>query len=462
METENKNHDLNDELEGLDDSPSESWGDYPLDTVFVRKEPRTVIEIVSRINKGRYKLDPEFQRDFVWSLTKQSRLIESSLMRIPLPVLYVAEDTDGRIIVVDGLQRLTTFQRYLNNEFALKDVGSSDPDSIISGKKFDELPLHLQERIEDTQLTLYILDPKAPERARLDIFERVNSGEPLTRQQMRNCLYSGKSTQWLKDASKMKCFINATGHSLKSKSMRDREVINRFCAFYILGFESYKGDMEEFLAEALSRMNSMNDVDLENMQIIFSKTMEYNLNLFGKHSFRKSILNGNEFSARSVLNISLFDALSVQTSLNYTFLQSISPEVVKERVNKLLKYAKFNSAISYSTNNTIEAKGRHHLAHLVLSAASNLTFEEIIYTDIIEEFFKTKSQYISHDDAIKISQEFDTLLKELTQLTDWKIKDDIQSELEFKLIVSFGSTSLTTEESTLLTSKLIRQAKTFN
>ncbi|WP_396231329.1 DUF262 domain-containing protein, partial [Acinetobacter baumannii] len=211
------------EVEGLDEGNSESWADYPLDTVFVRKDQRTVGEIITRIKKGRYKLDPEFQRDYVWNINQQVRLIESSLMRIPLPVLYVAEDVDGRIIVVDGLQRLTTFFKYINDEFSLKNIGSNDPDDLIRDKKFSQLPIHLQERIEDTQLTLYILDSKAPERARLDIFERVNSGVPLTRQQMRNCLYSGPATKFLKDASNSLPFIQAVtpAQSMK-KTMRDR------------------------------------------------------------------------------------------------------------------------------------------------------------------------------------------------------------------------------------------------
>jgi len=90
--------------------------------------------------------------------------------------------------------------------------------------------------IEDTQLTLYILDAKAPERAKLDIFERVNSGAPLTRQQMRNCLYNGRATVWLKEVASTPVFIEATGESLDAKRMRDREAINRFCAFSIIGW----------------------------------------------------------------------------------------------------------------------------------------------------------------------------------------------------------------------------------
>src|SRR5438552_794318 len=228
------------EPEGLDTIHSVGWADYPLDSVFVRNEQRTVAEVVKRIRANRYDLNPDFQRDFVWPIEKQSRLIESCLMRIPLPVFYVAEAPDGRIIVVDGLQRLSTFRRYLDNEFRLVFPEGEDEEyreNPLAGKRFKDLQLNLQERIEDTQLTLYVLDSKAPERAKLDIFERVNSGEPLTRQQMRNCLYNGPATQWLKDAADSQLFLVATGGSLDRKKMRDREAINRFCAFRILGWK---------------------------------------------------------------------------------------------------------------------------------------------------------------------------------------------------------------------------------
>src|SRR6202023_738342 len=144
------------DVEGLDVTNSAGWGDYPLDSVFVRTEQRTVGEVVRRIRADRYDLNPEFQRDFVWSIEKQSRLIESCLMRIPLPVFYVAEAHDGRIIVVDGLQRLSTFKRFLGNEFKLQlpsDDSAPRPNSL-SGKFFKDLQLNLQERIEDTQLPL--------------------------------------------------------------------------------------------------------------------------------------------------------------------------------------------------------------------------------------------------------------------------------------------------------------------
>ncbi len=339
-------------IEGTDAPSTAGWGDaYPLDAVFVRTDQRTASEVVKRIRQKRYDLNPDFQRDFVWPLEKQSRLIESCIMRIPLPVFYVAEAPDGRIIVVDGLQRLSTFDRFLNNEFKLTfakgEDGTAHP---LEGTKFQDLDLKLQERIEDTQLTLYILDSKAPERAKLDIFERVNSGEPLTRQQMRNCLYNGPATTWLKAVAESQLFIEATGQSLDSKRMRDREAINRFCAFMILGWSEYKsGDMDSFLAEALERMNRSDVMAREALRQSLDRSLRINLALFYRHAFRKSLV-GEIAGDRSVLNIALFDVCSVVFAKADETLLRKHEAKLKQSVRQLLGDEEFIHAITYSTN----------------------------------------------------------------------------------------------------------------
>ena len=134
------------EIEGIEDPSGGGWGDYPLDSVFVRQETRTVSDVLGRIEKGRFVLNPEFQRDFVWPEDKQSKLIESCVMRIPLPVVYVAEARDGRIIIVDGLQRIATFLHYVANKFSLRGLGSKEegaPPHPLEGKRFRDLPLNL-------------------------------------------------------------------------------------------------------------------------------------------------------------------------------------------------------------------------------------------------------------------------------------------------------------------------------
>ncbi len=341
------------EIEGLDTSESIGWGDYPLDSVFVRNEQRTVHEVVKRIKAKRFILNPDFQRDFVWSVKKQSRLIESCLMRIPLPVFYVAEAEDGRIIVVDGLQRLTTFIRYLDDEFGLSKLGDGKEeaprDNPLFGKKFSALPVNLQERVEDTQLTLYILDSKAPQRAKLDIFERVNSGEPLARQQMRNCLFSGPSTIWLRKAAESKAFLTATGGGLDKKTMRDREAINRFCAFRLLDISQYKSDMDDFLAKCLEKMNEKNEKELESLTHAFCKSMESNYLLFKRHTFRKS-LTKEQTDTRSVINMALFDVCSVIFSETDPLSVANKTEKFRNVIISLLHEDRFVRSITYATS----------------------------------------------------------------------------------------------------------------
>jgi Protein of unknown function DUF262 len=343
------------------------WGDeYPLDAVFVRTDQRAVADVVRRIRDNRYDLNPEFQRDFVWPVDKQSRLIESCLMRIPLPVMYVAEATDGRIIVVDGLQRLTTFHRYLDGKFRLTfQTGEDGRKHPLEGKFFKDLELKMRERIEDTSLTLYILDSKAPERARLDIFERVNGGVPLTRQQMRNCLYSGPATRWLKDAAGMKSFLAATGGSLSSETMRDREAINRFCAFRLLGWRNYRsGDMDSFLAEALVRMNEMSEAALDDLRAQFNDSMTSSLGLFQQHAFRKSLVY--PALGRSVLNLALFDVCSVVLTHWTPDILQARAGAVREALKILVQDRTFGHAITYSTNSRRQVETRFELMEAAL------------------------------------------------------------------------------------------------
>jgi hypothetical protein len=349
---------VHDEPEGIDNPAEAGWGDYPLDAVFVRTEPRTVGDVVDRIERQRYILDPDFQRDFVWQVPKQSKLIESCIMRIPLPVFYVAEAPDGRIIVVDGLQRLTTFFRFMKNQFRLIGLKASNPEAKhpLEGKLFSDLSVTLQERVADTALTMYILDAKAPERARLDIFERVNSGEPLTRQQMRNALYNGPATNWLKEAASSAVFRSATGFSLNSRTMRDREAINRFCAFKLVGTAAYRGDMDDFLARGLSALANQSDEQRSQLREDFEGAMSLNSELFGEHAFRKSLANGPS-ATRSVINISLFEVCAV-TMADIGRLHGDQKAQLQESIISLIDDARFANAITYSTNSTSQVKER--------------------------------------------------------------------------------------------------------
>jgi len=347
------------DIVGLGDGNSRSWGDYPIDEMLIRSEHRTVRDIIHRIEEDRYIMGPDFQRDFIWDEDKQSRLIESVVMRIPLPVFYLAEDEQGRMIVVDGLQRLSTFRRFVNDELQLKLADRKG----LDGKRFSDLPARLQNRVEDCNLILYIIDSKVPEQARLDIFERVNGGVPLTRQQMRNCLHNGPGTRFLKKAANSQLFKKVTGGSLRTETMRDREFVNRFCAFQLLTPDNYRGDMDEFLAKCLKRMNEMGDPERQQLANEFVRGLANNFTLFGKHAFRKHTPDQDR---RSPINASLWDVMSTGLSHYSKEQVTVHAEPLKNAFYELLADEEFDAAITLGTSDSRRVKCRFDLCHRAL------------------------------------------------------------------------------------------------
>lgn len=336
------------QIEGLEDDSDIDLGHYPVDTFLIRNESQTVYDAVRRISQGKYIMDPDFQRDFIWDTTKQSKLIESVLMRIPLPAIYLAENKDGKSVVVDGLQRLSTFYRFVENDLRLNLPNRPD----LHGKIFRDLTPRLQNRIDDCILIIFLIDNRTDHRALLDIFGRVNSGEPLTRQQVRNYLFSGDGTKFLREESKTEIFRKATGTSLGIGKMRDREFVNRFCAFQILDIEDYK-DMDDFLAEALRRMNT--DIPLSHLSQQFRISLQNNLFLFGNNAFRK---HTPEQENRGILNASLWDVMSTGLSRYSKRLVMQKSQVLKRRYYDLLETERFNDSITRSTNSVKQVRYR--------------------------------------------------------------------------------------------------------
>ena len=352
------------EPEGLDQDGG-SWGDYPIDDLLIRHEDRRIQDVIQRIDQNKYVMDPDFQRDFIWPEHRQSKLIESVIMRIPLPVFYLAEDDMGRRVVVDGLQRLSTLRRFMKNELRLLLPDQKE----LHGQRFSDLPSRLQNRVEGSNLILYIIDSKTPERVLLDLFERVNSGEPLARQQMRNSLFMGKGTRFLKEESRTELFLKATGGSLDARKMRDREFVNRFCAFQTLEVDEYRGDMDDFLAECLRRMNGMSDADLASLSREFRRGLTNNVVLFGQHAFRKHAPGQGR---RGVLNASLWDVMTTGLSRYGEEQVGACAAPLREAVYRLLDDEEFNLSITYGPNDARKVRHRFRV--------TREEFEEVLGT----------------------------------------------------------------------------------
>lgn len=309
---------------GFDGIEEEEYQPFDPERISIDTKTITMDTCLRRLEQGTIILNPDFQRNEVWTMEKKCRLIESLMLKIPLPMFYVSQDEKGVFFVVDGLQRLSTIRSYVLGEkfieskdnkhkgwgFKLKNLEFWGDQ--YNGCAFNDLPINIQNRILETAFTFTIINPGTPEDVKRNIFKRINTGgEPLTSQEIRHALYIGKSTEFLERLSKNNEFIKATDGSVKSNRMMDRELILRAISFYIRSPKTYyrNHDMDSFLADTMRAINIMPEMvekrgqkvfnerffkdeilisDLSLIEAYFTIAMIRAQQLFGRHAFRKS------------------------------------------------------------------------------------------------------------------------------------------------------------------------------
>lgn len=269
-------------------------------------------------------ISPDFQRHFVWNSSQKSRLIESLLLRIPLPNFYFAEDEEGRLTVVDGLQRLTTIRDFVNNKFPLKDLEYLDEG--VRGRYYQDegtkkgIDKKYFRWFNMTQLSVNVIDPSSPSNVKYDIFKRINTGgRTLNYQEIRNCLSSQKVRTLLNNMVSLEEFKSATGGSLKPTRMADQEMALRFILFYDAYqkdntlFNSYDGYMESSLDSTIENYKNITAEQSEKIVSRFSHAMKNAKWLFGeKYAFRKVKPDDLKDGApKQLLNKALFEVWSV-------------------------------------------------------------------------------------------------------------------------------------------------------
>lgn len=271
----------------------------------------SVRNVLDMIDDKELELAPGFQRNRVWSRTTRSRLIESILLKIPLPAFYFAQDNDGTMKVVDGLQRLSTVHSFAREgDFVLRGLEYLSGEE---GKSFDELPALWQRRFHQTQLIAHVIDPQTPSQVKYDIFKRINTGgTPLNTQEIRHALSGQRSRDFLRQCAESPEFISAVGERFRDHiRMADREMVLRFCAFRMLGPEKYQRAMDPFLDSANSQLDDprqVSDYDLDRLAKDFINAMELGHEIFGPNAFRKPPVDGRY---RSPVNRALFESWSV-------------------------------------------------------------------------------------------------------------------------------------------------------
>lgn len=345
--------------------------------VDIVSQPMVIANIVENLKDGDIILDPDFQRiPNLWDPQKQSRLIESLIIRIPLPTFYFDAGTNEKLIVVDGLQRLYAIKKFMALE-------KDDPHRLFltgleylteyNGRSFEMLPHDIQKRIKSQIITSYIIRAGTPDKVRTSIFTRINTGGlTLEPAEIKNSVYRGQAADLLKELAHSEEFLQATRKKIEPSRMLDCEFVNRFLAFYLLGIERYEGNLEDFLNDVMIRLQKESEDVIEKCRKDFLKAMKYTNKIFEDSAFRK--INKNKKYGR--INKPLYDAVSV----NLAKLSEQDCEMLlkkKEDLNNkyitLLMDREFVDMITNGTAKVQNVQGRHRKI--------NKLFQEVLADD---------------------------------------------------------------------------------
>lgn len=366
-------------LEGeFNNSSTDFENIYPNAEVRVEKAQFSTIHLKRLVeNRNELIIDPDFQRDNVWSRNQGAELVESILMGIPIPTMYFFEMKSGKKQVVDGRQRITAILDFLNDKLVLKDLKILPQ---YNGCRFSQLDSKMQGIFEDYQLSFYIIQPPTPERVKYDIFDRVNrGGTQLNSQEMRNALYRGCSTNLISELSISPQFLAATGKSICSKRKKDQYVILRSIGFYLynekesdillLNGESieYKSDIDDFLAKIMIFLNEKASESLiEECRMLFLRAMTNCFEIMGADAFRFS----STTNKKRPINMPLFEVMVYIFSFDCV---KNDTALTKREVNHFKEKFDHQQMFSGNVDSSVNLNSRFNLARELINQIKNDT-----------------------------------------------------------------------------------------
>jgi hypothetical protein len=343
---------------------------YPYDPtkndIDIQERAMSIYQFMRLYDQQRLIIDPEYQRNLVWKQEQKSRFIESILLSFPLPPFYVNQQVDSRYIIIDGLQRTTTLHQFVNGEFALTGLKAL---KNINDKRFKDLPSGYQARIEDKNILLFVIKPSVPIDVIYELFDRINTGGTiLNRQEVRNCIFQGKSTQLLKELSRQPYFRQSIDNGVSDIRMKDRELILRYLSFKILDYTTvYQGDLSDFLEEAMKKINSMTTDEVNSLKIDFERVMKYTYSFFGTQNFRVPQYNQNaEWRSRGVINSAMFESICYFFSEQPDSFLIKNKETIIKNFWELFNDPNYIDAVRFSTGNKARVFNRFKLVKQIL------------------------------------------------------------------------------------------------
>ena len=313
---------------------------------------KSVSDIVRMISDKDLVLDPDYQRNYVWDNKKASKLIESVILNVPIPVIYVSEEKDSSWSVIDGLQRLNSLKRFFDGKFKLTGL-----EILYELNKCDykSLPSKALRMLKNGLLRIVMVTADSNDDIKYDIFMRLNTGAvQLNEQELRNCLFRGKMNSFIQEQAKNSQWLAMLGLKEPHKRMADRELLLRFLALCVNWdrgnkmVKDYKGNMKSFLNSFMKKYQ--NDVgNLNYFGILCDETIEKVYAVYGADAFRRL----NEDGTVTPINRAIMDALMI-SAVPHTVESLIDKQkAIKERLfDELNDNTDFRKSTLTSTSDT--------------------------------------------------------------------------------------------------------------
>lgn len=408
-----------------DDSESEDLVDSEHKTSRKRLKIRQIYPTLSiiydRIEYNEVDLQPDFQRnDRIWDAKRKSRLIESILMGLPLPIFYLGEESNGDWVIVDGLQRITSIYDFMRGSFALKGLEKL---AEFEGKSFSDLHRTSQRTIREYQVTAHLFDIRDHNYKDVaELFHRINTyGVKLSAQEIRSALIGGSSIKFLRYLSDAETFNLATHGKVNPSRQKNIELCLGAVSYMLFGYKSFNySRYDDFLSNAMRTMNEetfsvLNDVEVsaensyKNAQVDFSKSeiygllserflisLEFTYQIFNDYAFRKSRRDIN----RQPISKPLFETLVAC----FSCLSKAQMSKVEASKNELIDF--FFDAI---TNNSDEYSNWNNIVYKEAGRGFNDSISQSTGKKIMVEY-----RFESVLNIIKKSTGVDIVMKGLT------------------------------------------------
>ena len=326
--------------------------------------------LYNRHKRGKLIVQPDFQRDYVWDRKRASRLIESALLSIPIPIVYISEEPDNKEYVIDGQQRLTSFFSFIDGKFPAGTefkLNGLQVFTELNGKAYSDLSDKLQDDIRYFKLRTVTFKRESDENLKFEIFERLNTGAvPLNDQELRNCIYRGPYNDLIHELSRDPDFQFLLDVSTPDKRRRDVELVLRFCALYNRSYLRYKPPMKTFLNKEASERGNLSDGDQKALRTAFKNACGIARTVFGKHAFKRfyrgSTQHPNGRWEPQKFNTSLYDVVMFTFADLDRNKATANADAIREALIHLMTESEeFIGAIELSTSSVQAIRKRFDL-----------------------------------------------------------------------------------------------------